>query len=199
MISLSLMKLKEKGLFKVGCPEWGKVFTFLGSFFYVLTNGCYSPDLVTSKAFESYLNYVLFVVTVLCYSVMNMKYFRYISIIDEYVKKRAEKFDSATIMKMKWRELPVPLAVDETVCRSRHFVRDRHIWNNCFCNLTLTKWEFVIDTFSHNFSCCSCGLQVSSTRRLRLRRCSLCPKSFHGGTLFLFCCYIRSFVPLTSK
>ena len=30
---------------------------------------------------ESYLNYVLFVVTVLCYSVMNMKYFRYIGII----------------------------------------------------------------------------------------------------------------------
>ena len=57
--------------------------------------------LVTSKAFEPYLNYVLFVVTVLCYSVMNMKYFRYIGIIDEYVKKRAEKFDSATIMKMK--------------------------------------------------------------------------------------------------
>ena len=51
--------------------------------------------------FESYLNCVLFVVTVLCYSVMNMKYFRYIGIIDEYVKKRAEKFDSATIMKMK--------------------------------------------------------------------------------------------------
>ena len=50
---------------------------------------------------ESYLNYVLFVVTVLCYSVMDMKYFRYIGIIDEYVKKRAEKFDSATIMKMK--------------------------------------------------------------------------------------------------
>ena len=51
--------------------------------------------------FESYLNCVLFVVTVLCDSVMNMKYFRYIGIIDEYVKKRAEKFDSATIMKMK--------------------------------------------------------------------------------------------------
>ncbi len=50
---------------------------------------------------ESHLNYVLFVVTVLCYSVMNMKYFRYIGIIDEYVKKRAETFDSATIMKMK--------------------------------------------------------------------------------------------------
>ena len=50
---------------------------------------------------ESYLNYVLFVVTVLCYSVMNMKYFRYVGIIDEYVKNRAEKFDSATIMKMK--------------------------------------------------------------------------------------------------
>ena len=32
----------------------------------------YSPDLVTSKAFESYLNYVLFVVTVLCYSVMDV-------------------------------------------------------------------------------------------------------------------------------
>ena len=48
-----------------------------------------------------YLNYVLFVVIVLCYSVMNMKYFRYIGIIDEYVKNRAEKFDSATIMKMK--------------------------------------------------------------------------------------------------
>ena len=68
---------------------------------YIKTNGCYSPDLVTSKAFEPYLNYVLFVVTVLCYSVMNMKYFRYIGIIDEYVKNRAEKCDSATIMKMK--------------------------------------------------------------------------------------------------
>ena len=60
--------------------------------------------------FESYLNYVLFVVIVLCYNVMNMKYFRYIGIIDEYVKKRAEKIDSATIMKMNLRELPVPLA-----------------------------------------------------------------------------------------
>ena len=56
-------------------------------------------------------------VIVLCYNVMNMKYFRYIGIIDEYVKKRAEKFDSATIMKMKRRELPVPLAIDEAVCR----------------------------------------------------------------------------------
>ncbi len=50
---------------------------------------------------ESYSNYVLLVVTVLCYSVMDMKYFRHIDIIDEYVKKRAEKFNSATIMKMK--------------------------------------------------------------------------------------------------
>ena len=53
------------------------------------------------RAFEPYLNYVLFVVTVLCYSVINMKYFRYIGIIDEYVKKRSEMVDSATIMKMK--------------------------------------------------------------------------------------------------
>ena len=42
-----------------------------------------------------------------------MKYFRYVGIIDEYVMTRAENFDSATIMKMKWRELPVPLAIDE--------------------------------------------------------------------------------------
>ena len=124
-------------------------------------------------------------VTVLCYSVMNMKYFRYIGIIYEYVKNRAEKCDSVTIMKMKWRELPVPLAVDETVCRSRHFVRDRHIWNNCFCNLTLTKWEFVIDTFSHNFSCCSCGFQLCSARRLLLWMCCWHPRYCNG--VFLLC------------
>ena len=46
-------------------------------------------------------NYVLFVVIVWYYSVMDMKYFTHIDIIDEYVKKRAEKFDSSTIMKMK--------------------------------------------------------------------------------------------------
>ena len=59
------------------------------------------PRLVTSKAFESYLNYVFFVVIVLCYSVMDMKYFTHIDIIDEYVKKTAEKFNSAAIIKMK--------------------------------------------------------------------------------------------------
>ena len=40
-------------------------------------------------------------ITASCYSVMDMKYFRYIGIIDEYVKNGAEKFDSATIMKVK--------------------------------------------------------------------------------------------------
>ena len=59
------------------------------------------PELKRLSVLESYLNYVLFVVIVLCYSVTDMKYSRYINVIDEYVKKRAEKFDSATIMKMK--------------------------------------------------------------------------------------------------
>ena len=77
--------------------EWGKVEAFLQLSVRINVWTCLR-DLVV---LESYLNYVLFVVIVLCYSVMNMKYFRYIGIIDEYVKNRAEKFDSATIMKMK--------------------------------------------------------------------------------------------------
>ena len=73
--------------------EWGKVFDTFCTNKRMNVPGSRSRvpgflrDLVL---FESYLNYVLFVVTVLFYSVMDMKYFRYIGIIDEYVKKRAE-------------------------------------------------------------------------------------------------------------